>query len=137
MVMKPQKPRAVASVAALKDLVLAGAKHFGWEVNQKPSVSVQGEKVAVVFDEELRKKLIEQRRQILEEQSGTAPKTLPQPETNLQRAAGNAAPLANGEQKNAALTGDEKSVVAPPQPDPVYQRMQSIGSADSWREDHR
>jgi hypothetical protein len=98
---------------------------------------VQGEKVAVVFDEKLRKKLIEQRRQILEEQSGTAPKTLPQPETNLQRAAGNAAPVANGEQKNAALTGDDKSAVAPAQPDPVYLKMQSIGRAESWRENHR
>jgi hypothetical protein len=46
-----QEASPVASVAALKDLVLAGAKHFGWEVNQTPSVSVQGEKVAVVFDE--------------------------------------------------------------------------------------
>ena len=117
--------------------MLAGAKHFGWEVNQTPSVSVQGEKVAVVFDEKLRKKLIEQRRRILEEQSGTAAETLPEPETKLQRDAENAVPAANGEEKNAAPTGDDTSAVAPPQPDPVYQKMQSIGKAESWREDHR
>ena len=130
-----QEALQVASVAALKDLVLAGAKHFGWEVNQTPSVSVQGEKVAVVFDEKLRKKLIEQRRQILE-QSGTAANTLPVAEKELEHATaiGNAAPVANGEEKNAAPTGEDKSAVAPPQPDPVYQRMQSIGRAESWRE---
>jgi Putative ATPase subunit of terminase (gpP-like) len=132
-----QEALPVASVAALKDLVLAGAKHFGWEVNQTPSVSVQGEKVAVVFNEELRKKLIEQRRQILEEQSRTAPKILAQPQTKLQRDAGDAAPVANGEEKNAAPTGDDKSAVTPPQPDPVYLRMQSIGRAESWRENQR
>ena len=132
-----QEALQVASVAALKDLVLAGAKHFGWEVNQTPSVSVQGEKVAVVFDEDVRKKLIEQRRQILEEQSGTALKTVSEPQTKLQRAAENAAPVANGEEKNAAPISDDKSAVAAPQLDPVYQRMQSIGRAESWREDHR
>ena len=125
----------MASVAALKDLVLAGAKHFGWEVNQTPSVSVHGEKVALVFNEELRKKLIEQRRQILEQQSGTAAKTLPQPETKLLRAAGNAALVANSEQKNAASSDGDKSAATRSQPDPVYQRWQSIGRAESWRED--
>jgi hypothetical protein len=44
----------------------------------------------------------------------------------------NAAPVANGEEKNAAPTGDGKSAVAPSQPDPYYQRMQSIGRAESW-----
>jgi hypothetical protein len=129
-----QEPLPVASVAALKDLVLAGAKHFGWEVNQTPSMSVHGKQVAVMFDEELRAKLIEQRRQILEEQSETAAKTLPEPETKLQRDAGNAALAVNGEEKNAAPTGEDKSAVTPPQEDPLYQRMQSIGRAESWRE---
>jgi hypothetical protein len=78
---------------------------------------VQGENVAVVFDEELRQKLSEQRRQILGKQSETAPKALPEPETNLQRAAGNAAPVANEEQKNAAPSGDDKSAVQPSQSD--------------------
>jgi hypothetical protein len=44
----------------------------------------------------------------------------------------NATPLASGEEKNAAPTGDDKSAKPPSQPDPVYQRMQSIGKAESW-----
>jgi hypothetical protein len=43
----------------------------------------------------------------------------------------NAAPVASGEEKNAALTGDDKSAV-PTQPDPVYQWFQSVGRAESW-----
>jgi hypothetical protein len=42
------------------------------------------------------------------------------------------APVANPEQKNAAPTEDDKSGVASPQPDPLYQRMQSIGRAETW-----
>ena len=39
---------------------------------------------------------------------------------------------ANKEEKNAASIGDDKSAGARPQPDPVYQSMQSIGRAESW-----
>jgi hypothetical protein len=44
----------------------------------------------------------------------------------------NARPVANGEEKNVAPTGDDKSSMAPLQPDPIYQRMQSIGRAETW-----
>jgi hypothetical protein len=40
------------------------------------------------------------------------------------------------EEKNAAPTGDDNSGVAPSQPDPVYQRMQSVGKAGSWPEEN-
>jgi hypothetical protein len=43
-----------------------------------------------------------------------------------------AAPVANGEEKNAAPTDDDKSAVPDSQPDPVYQRMQSIGKGESF-----
>jgi hypothetical protein len=131
----------VASIAALKDLVLAGAKHFGWEVNQTPSVSVQGEKVAVVFDEELRAKLIAQWEQLLAKQSNeqarkvSAPVvTLPAQETQSSAniGTGDPAPIANGEEKNAAPSGDDKPDMPPSQPDAVSQRMESIGRAESW-----
>jgi hypothetical protein len=42
-----------------------------------------------------------------------------------------AARVADGEEKNAAPTGDDKSATPASQPDPVYQRMQSIGKGES------
>jgi hypothetical protein len=86
--------------------------------------------------------LIEQRNRILAQQVHqdkvpVPPKTLPAPETKPQRATGigNAAPVASGDETNAAPTGDDKSAMPPSQPDPVYQRMQSVGKAESWAED--
>jgi hypothetical protein len=42
-----------------------------------------------------------------------------------------AARVADGEEKNAAPTGDDKSAMPASQPDPVYQRMHSIGKGES------
>jgi hypothetical protein len=48
---------------------------------------------------------------------------------------GKPAPVANSEEKNAGSTGD-KSAVAPSQPDPVYQRMQSKHRATAKRDEN-
>jgi hypothetical protein len=93
-------------------------------------------------DVKRRMELVEQRNRILAQQvhqrKVSASASLPAPETKLQRATGlgNAAPVGNGEEKNSAPTGD-KSAVPPSQPDPVYQRMQSVGNAGSWPEEER
>jgi len=58
-------------------------------------------------------------------------------ETKLEHATGigNAAPVTSSEETYAAPTGDDKSAVMPQQPDPLYQRMQSIGRAETWAEE--
>ena len=130
-----EQPLPVQSVAALRDLVHAGAKLFGWDlVARGPSVSVSGDKVLVVCDEARRRELIEQRERLLEAESqgktievngheteAPAPVALPAQETQFN---------ASVDAADGIVAHDQSPFV---QPDPVFQHMVSIGSAATWK----
>jgi hypothetical protein len=123
------QPLPVQNVTALRDLVQAGAKLFGWDlVARGPSVSVSGDKVLVICDEARRQELIEQRQRLLKAESqgktievnghkakAAAPAALPAPETH-----------------SDANVGAGKDIVAQEQ-DPVSRHMESIRNAETWR----
>jgi hypothetical protein len=129
------QPLPVQSVAALRDLVQAGAKLFGWDlVARGPSVSVSGDKVLVVCDESRRQELIEQRERLLEAESqgktievnghkakAAAPAALPAPETQSDANVGSV----------DSIVGERPNPVA--KKDPVIQWMDSVGKAESWK----
>jgi hypothetical protein len=129
------QPLPVQSVTALRDLVQAGAKLFGWDlVARGPSVSVYSDKTVIVCDEKRRAQLIEQRQRLLEaEAKGTVievnghkakaadPAALPAPETQSD---------ANAATGNGIVAQNQGPAA---QKDPVFQHMQSIGKAETWK----
>jgi hypothetical protein len=116
-------------------------KDYRRDNNTSVEVNTAVQTAGVVCDQAMLKRIRELREQLQAQplpasaeprkMEASVPVALPAQETKLQDATGmgNAAPLTNGEEKNAASTGDDKSAVAASQPDPVYQR------AESWAED--
>jgi hypothetical protein len=129
------QPLPVQSVTALRDLVQAGAKLFGWDlVARGPSVSVSGDKVLVVCDEARRRELIEQRARLLEAESqgktievnghkakAAAPAALPAPETQSDANVGSV----------DSIVGHDQSPTA--KQDPLSQWRESIRTAATWK----
>lgn len=117
--------------AKLQALGAFVARTFGWSTDQRPSVNYYGDvNTVVVCDENRRKQLIEQRQRLLEQEATQAsgrevetavPVSLPAPQTQ----AGANVDTGNG------IVAENPSPVA--QPDPVFQHMQSIGRAESWK----
>jgi hypothetical protein len=129
------QPLPVQSVTALRDLVQAGAKLFGWDlVARGPSVSVYSDKTVIVCDEKRRAQLIEQRQRLLEaEAKGTvievnghkakaaAPAALPAPETQ---------PNANVGTVDGIVARDQRPA---PKQDTLSQWRESIRTAATWK----
>jgi hypothetical protein len=104
---------------------------FGWDDSTQPSVTYYGDdnRTVVLCDAERRQQLIEQRQRLLEQEATQAsgrevkaavPVTLPvQEQSDTNEGTGN------------DIVARDQSPVA--QPDPVYQRFESIGKAETWR----
>ena len=125
-------PLDITNIAQFRDACLSAARMFGWDGSAQPSVTYYGDdnRTVVLCDAERRQQLIEQRQRLLEQEatqaSGREVKAavtaaLPAPETQ---------PGANVGTANGPVAQDP-SPVAPP--DPVFQHMQSIGKAESWK----
>jgi hypothetical protein len=128
------QPLPVQSVAALRDLVQAGAKLFGWDlVAPGLSVSVSGDKVLVVCDEARRRELIEQRQRLLEAESEG--KVI---ELNGHKAKAAVTALPAQETQPEANVGAWNDIVAQeqspaPKQDPLSQWRESIRTAATWK----
>jgi hypothetical protein len=121
----------VTTTAQLRDLALTMAKLCGWD--GKPSVTTyygDDNRTVVVCDPERRQQLIEQRQRLLEQEAtlassreveAAAPAALPAKQTQSD---------ANVGAMNGIVTHDQSPVA---QPDPVFQRWESIGKAESWK----
>jgi hypothetical protein len=120
----------VTTVAQLRDLASALVRLCDNGKSVVP-VTVNAENAQVIIcDEARRAELIEQRQRLLEQEAtqdsgrevkAAVPAALPAPETQSD---------ANVGTVNGTVAQDQSPVA---QPDPVFQRFQSIGKAESWR----
>jgi hypothetical protein len=109
----------VTTVAQLRDLASALVRLCD---NGKPAVTVYSDKTMIVCDEKRRAELIRQRERLL---AGEA-----KVETAVLVAIPVQEPQSNAN-AGASIVAQDPTPVA--QPDPVFQHMQSIGKADTWR----
>jgi len=122
----------VQNVIQLQALANAVSKIFGWGGNSQPSVTYYGDdnRTLVVCDEARRRELIAQRERLLPSEASSehkieaaapVPVTLPVQETQSDASAS----VGNG------IVAQDQSPVTPQ--DPVFQRWESIGKAESWK----
>ena len=124
-------PLDISNMGQFRDACLSAARMFGWDGSAQPSVTYYGDdnRTVVLCDAERRQQLIEQRQRLLEQEAkptpghkvAAVPAALPAPETQSD---------ANVGTVNGTVAQDQSPVA---QPDPVFQRFQSIGKAESWR----
>ena len=124
-----QNPALARNAQELQQLAGAMARIFGWASGSQPSVNYYGDvNTLVVCDEAKRKQLIEQRQRLLEQEAkvielnghkakAAVPAALPEPD-------------ASAGTENGIVARDKPPVV---QKDSVFQHMQSIGRAESWK----
>ena len=108
-------------MAQLRDLALALVRLCD---NGKPAVTVYSDKTMIVCDEKRRADLIRQRERLLAGEAKletAAPVALPAQETQYDANAGSG---------KGIVVQDQSPAV---QPDPVFQRWESVGTAASWR----
>jgi hypothetical protein len=139
-------PLPVNDVQQFAQLTGALARVLGWGNDSRPSVNYYGDvNTVVVCDENKRKQLIEQRQRLLEEESkGTVIKfngdqADSQAIGHKAKAAAAVALPAPEAQSNANVEAGNSTAAQDPNPapkqDPLFQRMQSIGRAETWRSD--
>jgi hypothetical protein len=125
-------PLAITNMAQFRDACLSAARMFGWDGNAQPSVTYYGDdnRTVVLCDAERRQQLIEQRQRLLEQEATQAsgrevetavPAALLAPETRSDASAG----TGNG------IVAQDQTPDTPQ--DPVFQHMQSVGRAKTWK----
>ena len=122
-------PLDISSMGQFRDACLSAARMFGWDGNAQPSVTYYGgdNRTVVVCPEERRRELIQQRERLLAAENGNERKT---------EAAVTVTVLAPETQSDASAATGNGSVAQNESPaaqqDPVMQRWESIGRAESW-----
>jgi hypothetical protein len=127
-------PLDISNMGQFRDACLSAARMFGWD--GQPSVNYYGDdnRTVVVCSAERRRELIQQRQRLLEAESQgkvievnghetetAAPVALPAQETQSN---------ASVDAGKGTVAQDQSPAV---QPDPVFQHMESIGKAESWK----
>ncbi len=105
---------------------------FGWDGSAQPSVTYYGDdnRTVVLCDAERRQQLIEQRQRLLEQEATQA--------SGREVKAAVTSALPEQEIQSDANEGTGNGVVAldqslAAQQDPVFQRWESVGKAESWK----
>jgi hypothetical protein len=124
-------PVIARNTQELQQLAGAMARIFGWSTTQAASVNYYGDvNTVVVRDSERRKQLIEQRQRLLEQEATLASRRKVEAAAPAILVAHETDSSANVGTGNGIVAQDQSPAV---QQDTVFQHMQSVGRAETWR----